>query len=936
MNSMVSGKRTAAAVLLVAAMLVVPAIVSAQVVNPGFEIGDFTGWTNEGVHSADVVTKHGSYVAHINIGTGHGGGSEPPEPTHWRMIHQTVMFPSSADSLIFWAEVSGRTWNQGLRVFLNNGDSCPKIYSSGRSLSWSRQAVDVSGWAGQSVDIIFGGFNSNGAGDHWVDIWFDDVEVTGAEPESIPPEVEVTLPNGGETWTVGQTKTTTWTAFDSTGVVSDSVYYSTDNGGSWIGVAGQIGNPQSYEWVIPNTVSANCLLRVVAFDRWDNRGEDESDAVFAIIADTIAPTVTVTAPNGGEAWGTGEMHSIRWNADDNVAVVGDSVYYSLDNGATWIPEAYQTGNPQSYWWVVPNTPSTTCLVKVVVFDGGGLSDVDQSDSVFTIFERPPQEYRYAIIVSNATNADSGWAGVVNALASRHTGQVFTYASDISETQAAVAAYEPDYIAFVCQVSEASPTFVKSHAWPYTRGLDSDPFVDAVWGIVTGCESADALRIVTGPTRMTIKTHLSGTSSSNVSYFPKGIATSEATYGTYWVKHPDSVGLITYTDGPRDRTNWLVDMINGDSLIFGDTVDIFVTSGHGGHNIWQMHYPSSGDEGYFRSSGMGRLYGDPKTGPDVDIVSPHAKIYFALGNCNIGQIQGNGSFTPAWVRNGGAYLVTGYVIGEGGSSYQHGATKAYFCRQEHNSWPTAFFLGNCVFKFDVDNHTPGIGNPPDYNGSGMYGDPAIDARIPDGQIHTPLMYTKELIVSPGFDRDTITFRITMNIDGTPGFTSKWGYRSPIVKLPFRVDSVEIISTNADTAVIADNFALMYIWHQGQADLTAGTERYVTFTAVRRHVGVTEPGALPGIATLFSTAPNPFSGKTLIRYNLVGTETRVSLKVFDRSGRLARTLVDEQLRPGAYTAVWDGRDQAGRNLAAGVYFCRVKTSGWTSSRKLMLLR
>ncbi len=942
MSSRVVNRRAIAAALVCVVMLAVPGLASAQIVNGDFETGDFTGWTNTGPHNADVTTRHSSYVGHIDILYGHAAGSGPPN-AEWELVFQEVVLPSSADSLVFWMEVTGHAWHDGGFVYLKQ-DTFIRLFAtgggggSGQSYPWQQYEVDISPWAGQTVDIVFGGMNRNGFSDHQCDIWFDDIEITGAEPESLDPEVEVTLPNGGETWTVGQIWTTTWTAFDSSGVVSDSVYYSTDDGGSWIALAEQAGNPQSYEWLIPNTLSDECLLKVVAYDRWDNRGEDESDVVFAIVADTVAPTVTVTAPNGGEAWGTGEMHSIRWDADDNVAVVGDSVYYSLDDGATWIPEAYQTGNPQNYSWVVPDSVSTTCLVKVVVFDGGGLSDVDESDSCFTIFDRPAGEYRYAIIVSNATHADSGWAEVVDALASRHTGQVFTYASNISETQAAVATYEPDYVAFVCTVPEANATFVQSHAWPYMRGLDADPFCDAIWGIVTGCESADALRIVTGPTQMTIRTMLGGTSSCNVNSYPQGIGTNEVTYGRYYLKHPDSVKSYVCDDGPRDRTNWLVDMINGDSLIFDDTVDIFVTSGHGNHNIWVMHYPS-GEEGYFRSSGMGRLYGDPYSGSDVDIISSHPKIYFALGNCKVGKIQENGSMMPAWIRNGGAYLATGYVINEGSQSYQHGATKAYFCLQDHCAWPEAFFLGNCVFRFDLDNHTPGVTSPPDFSGAGMYGDPAIDARIPNAGTYDTLLYTKELVVSPGYDHDTITFRITMNKNGRPGYTGKWGYRSPIIRLPFRVDSVEIIDTNADTAVIADNFVLMYIWHQGQTDLPMGTERYVTFTAVRHHVGITEPGTLPvlpAVATLVSTSPNPFSGRAAIRYNLAGSEARVSLQVFDRTGRLARTLVNEQQRPGVHTAVWDGRDDSGHELAAGVYFCRLQANEQTSSRKLMLLR
>lgn len=551
------------------------------------------------------------------------------------------------------------------------------------------------------------------------------------------------------------------------------------------------------------------------------------------------------------------------------------------------------------------------------------------------------EYHYAVVVSTATLADPGWAEVVDSLVSRHSAQVFSYTSNIWETQAAVSAYVPDYIGFVCQVSEASPSFVQSSFWPYLRQLDSDPYSDAIGGIITGCDAVDALRIVTGPSQLTIKTMLGGTGSCNVNYYPQGIGTNEATYGQYYVKYPDSVKAVTYTDGPTDRTEWLVDMINGDSLIFGDSVDIFVTSGHGGSNIWQLHYPTSGQEGFFRSDGVGHLYGDPYSGSNIDIISLHPKIYFALGNCNVGQIFNTGCMAPAWIHSGGAYLVTGYVVLEGSYSYQHGSTKAYFCLQDHYSWPTAFMLGNCCFVFDLANGTPGIGSPPDLNGSGLYGDPGLDARIPEGSeyIYDTLLYTKELIVNEGVERDTITFRITMNKEGNPGYTGKWGYRSPICLFPyFRIDpdSMEIIDMNADTAVIMDNFALLYIWYQGQPPLPAGTQRWVTFTA--KTTGVTEKEiaqSYPGRAAVLENYPNPFSNNTTIKFFL-NKRTKVNLNIYDPSGRLVKTLINGVMDMGQGDIKWDGRDAQNRELSSGVYFYRLESEAVTQTKKLILLR
>ena len=559
------------------------------------------------------------------------------------------------------------------------------------------------------------------------------------------------------------------------------------------------------------------------------------------------------------------------------------------------------------------------------------------------------EYRYAIIVSTNTLTDPGWAEVVDSLSTRHSAEVFSYTSNIWETQTQVSAFQPDYIGFVAPIPEPSPNFVLNDFWPFLRQLDQDPYPDAIGGIITGCNASDGLRIVTGPSQLTIKTMLGGTSSCNVNYFPQGIGTFEATYGRYYVKYPDSVKTVTYDDGPQDRTEWLINMLDGDSLIFGDSVDIFVTSGHGSSNSWMMHYGSPNLEGYFRSDGYGHLYGDPYSGSAIDIISPNAKIYFGLGNCNIGQIYNTGCMAPAWIHNGGAYLYTGYVITEGAISYQHGATKAYFCLQDHYSWPTAFMLGNCCFVFDLANNTPGVGSPPDLSGSGLYGDPAIDARIPEGPEYLcdTLLYTKELIVNEGVERDTITFRITMNKEGNPGYTSKWGYRSPICLLPYRIDpdSVEIIDTNADTSVIMDNFVLMYIWYQGQPSLSAGTQRWVTFTATEL-IGVREEEIAlspPGFVTSLESYPNPFNKTTNIRFQIsegrgqiTDKRGQISLKIYDLSGRLVNTLLTDNLVSGTHTLVWDGRDGQGKELTSGIYFYRLSTESATLTNKVMLLR
>ncbi|UCB53353.1 MAG: S8 family serine peptidase, partial [Candidatus Zixiibacteriota bacterium] len=209
--------------------------------------------------------------------------------------------------------------------------------------------------------------------------------------DTIPPQVTVTAPNGGEVWDVGQTYAITWNATDNVGVSSVSIYYSYDGGSNYNLIDNISGNPGTYDWTVPNTPSTQCLVQVFAYDDAANEGSDISDAFFTIQQDTEAPVVTVTQPNGGEVWSAGSVYAITWNATDNVGVTSTSLYYSYDGGANYNFIDNLSGNPGTYDWTVPNTPSTQCLVQVFAYDAAANEGSDVSDAFFTI-EAAPANY----------------------------------------------------------------------------------------------------------------------------------------------------------------------------------------------------------------------------------------------------------------------------------------------------------------------------------------------------------------------------------------------------------------------------------------------------------------------------------------------------------------------------------------------------------------
>ncbi len=94
-----------------------------------------------------------------------------------------------------------------------------------------------------------------------------------------------------------------------------------------------------------------------------------------------------------------------------------------------------------------------------------------------------------------------------------------------------------------------------------------------------------------------------------------------------------------------------------------------------------------------------------------------------------------------------------------------------------------------------------------------------------------------------------------------------------------------------------------------------------------------GAQP--SRLLGACPNPTVRQARISYQLA-QEARISLKVYNSSGQLVRTVVDGPGSPGAHTAVWDGRDDSGREVSAGVYYYRLSTGGYSGTGRLTVVR
>ncbi len=110
-----------------------------------------------------------------------------------------------------------------------------------------------------------------------------------------------------------------------------------------------------------------------------------------------------------------------------------------------------------------------------------------------------------------------------------------------------------------------------------------------------------------------------------------------------------------------------------------------------------------------------------------------------------------------------------------------------------------------------------------------------------------------------------------------------------------------------------------------------------------VAVTQEEYDPGLSAdeiphagrlLVSNHPNPFNPSTEIHFDAPETGA-VRVGVYDVSGRLVRTLLDEIVAEGEGRVRWDGRSDDGVRVGSGVYFCRVTQGGRTAGVKMLML-
>jgi hypothetical protein len=148
---------------------------------------------------------------------------------------------------------------------------------------------------------------------------------------------------------------------------------------------------------------------------------------------------------------------------------------------------------------------------------------------------------------------------------------------------------------------------------------------------------------------------------------------------------------------------------------------------------------------------------------------------------------------------------------------------------------------------------------------------------------------------------------------------------------------------DTYPLNDNSSFHGCWGaypftQNGMVFASDLEGYLTvlqFTETDTSVFVDEPAQIPNKVVLHQNYPNPFNPSTVIQYE-IPEAAPVKLVIYDILGRHIKTLLNSVQVPGYKTVIWDGTDEAGRPVSAGIYITIIESGNFKDIRKMVLLR
>ena len=261
---------------------------------------------------------------------------------------------------------------------------------------------------------------------------------------------------------------------------------------------------------------------------------------------------------------------------------------------------------------------------------------------------------YVVLASEAVQQDAEWFKVAEALQQKHSAELIIYKESPCETMDALREIKPRYVAIVEKPENLGRDYVIDMHLA-SREIDDDIYADFIWGMITGYAAAAAMRMVDNSTEpLLIKDAVATiTELNSAKWFDNYAWVDDHHKGLWGEKQGRQSEVKRDSIAPEQVLRKFSD------LYAKYNPDLVVTAAHATERNLEMPFSL----GNFKPKDGGLYAEDRFTKETWDIEqSGKRKVYFAVGNCLIGNVNNTKeSMAIAWMNDANAATMIGYVV-----------------------------------------------------------------------------------------------------------------------------------------------------------------------------------------------------------------------------------------------------------------------------------
>ncbi len=212
----------------------------------------------------------------------------------------------------------------------------------------------------------------------------------------------------------------------------------------------------------------------------------------------------------------------------------------------------------------------------------------------------------------------------------------------------------------------------------------------------------------------------------------------------------------------------------------------------------------------------------------------------------------------------------------------------------------------------DDSTPGVNNPNALNITGNVGGDLTGSGLTvSGNVTTlAFSFTGGAIPASADWTPLLTFSAETSGSVADG-------ESVILDAVNNSDSGFVVSSTSGGALVAEFYDA--VWSVGSESISLDNDMINPYSY-----------------SLKNNYPNPFNPSTTIEYS-VAEISDVNISIYDASGRLVKNLISSQHVPGdSYQVSWNGTNEAGTSVAAGMYFYKINAGSFVETKKMLLIK